>query len=192
VVLLIVSIHVAAIQALTKKRSLPNSNPAYKNLPLEVSVLSASAPVPVRFSMPKFRIPVTPAVLPVLTLPLGPAEAASQSFAITVPGVETTRKDNGPPDSIVSMSAQLRRLCTANRSHVSGNLVGSRTLELLVRVEPNGNVSAVKVARSSGLTSFDTAVADCVLAHRSIEVDTDNNGATTATWQRMVWSDLNN
>jgi hypothetical protein len=59
---------------------------------------------------------------------------------------------------------------------------------MLVRVEPGGHLSDVKIVRSSGSANLDSAVADCLLAHGEIETSIEDSRTSTVKWRRLVWT----
>jgi TonB C terminal len=185
--LLVVVTHAAVIQILTNKRHVVTVVPALIDTPLEVFLSPLSESAPVTYRMPNYRWPRTQPSPPP-TLATISAKAMPSSFAITVPAAEP--KTNVDTLAVGSTSARvdkLRLMCGSVESRFAHALSGARTLEVLVRVEPDGQLSAVKIARSSGSASFDAAIADCVLAHGKLDMSRPE--VAVPIWQRMVWND---
>lgn len=190
-VLLVVLTHAAVIQSFSGKSPLPTSTPSNSNEPLEVSVLPISPSTPPEVRMLQYRLRRIPAA-PFPTLAPELPETAQSSFAITVPATAAGTEGNQPAsDLAVTDTTTLRRFCATSEPRPADNLTGSRNLEMLVRVEPSGLLSDVKVVRSSGSANLDAAIAACVLAHGQIETHTHDSKPSAGAWRRIVWNNLN-
>ena len=62
------------------------------------------------------------------------------------------------------------------------------TVVLMIKVEPTGRPSELKVVKSSGAASLDEAVGACVMSLGSFAPATVN-GRTVASWRQLEWTE---
>jgi hypothetical protein len=192
VLLLVVALHGVLILAMSNKPFIPDRSSS--NRTIELSAFEDAVPVLTKlpglprpfFHLPKIHVPrftqlhIEESVLP------------ASSFAITVPAAERPAQgDTSPTHSVRFDSTALRINCAASYTHGATELATPSALEMLVRVESSGQLSDVKVARSSGSSIVDANIADCVLAHGRIENRAVRSESTFPIWQRVGWNDLN-
>lgn len=129
-------------------------------------------PIPPHFEM----IALTP--IPVALEAAGAALNASQTgsppFERLIPEAQAQN-----PDS-------LREFCGRLAHLESDGLTDSRTVVLMIRVEPDGRVSDSKVEQSSGSAHLDEVAQTCV-SEAGVYEPRHLGMATVASWQRTHW-----
>jgi TonB family protein len=145
---------------------------------LEVKLINVPLPVPEADSEPAESPP-----------PTRSAEAESPSAFIASGGVERT-PGSWPAAPVIDAlgfdGRGLSEACAHAYPETASDLRTPGTLTLLVRVEPSGRPSELKVVVSSGSTTLDQAAGACLMALGSL-APTLVEGRRVSGWQRVVW-----
>jgi TonB family protein len=145
---------------------------------LQIELINVPPPLPV----PE----VEPAASPP---PTRSAEAESPSAFIAAGGAERTPAPaaSAPVSDAVGFDARaLAEACAHAYPDTAADLRTPGTLTLLVRVEPSGRPSELKVVVSSGSTVLDEAAGACLMALGSL-APVIVDGRRISGWQRVVW-----
>ena len=98
-----------------------------------------------------------------------------------------TEADTAPVIDAFGFDARgLSEACAHAYPESAADLRTPGTLTLLVKVEPSGRPSELKVVVPSGSTALDEAASACLMALGSLEPATVQ-GRRVAGWQRVVW-----